>query len=119
MHDYENDAGKPKPPTTCEPAGILDSQRHTPPAAMLYKQDANISVYVTHKDITNEKRSATKGAVCRTVFENHPARALAGGEDAIDMIHHHTERGKKKERGPAPKTEPEPDYDAEGMIPSN
>ena len=71
-------------------------------------------------DITNEKRSATKGADCRTESENHPAQGLACDEDTIDMIHHHNERG-KKERGPAQKTEPaeEPDYDVEGMPPHN
>ena len=73
------------------------------------------------QDITKKTQPATKGAVCRTVSENHPAHARdarAYEDDAIDMIHHN-ERGRKKERVPAPKTEPEPDYESEGMIPHN
>ena len=74
-----------------------------------------------HETHILKTRSATKGAGCRTESENHPAHARdarAYEENAIDVIVHHNERG-GKQRGPAPKTEPEPDYDAEGMIPSN
>ena len=72
-------------------------------------------------DIKNKTQPATKGADCRTESENQAAHALACDEDTIDMIHHHDERGGKKERGSVPKTEPaeEPDYDVEGIIPHN
>ena len=69
------------------------------------------------QDISNEKRSATRGADCRIESENQAAHGRA--HDYADQVHHHNERGEKKERGPAQKTEPEPDYDAEGMVTHN
>ena len=69
----------------------------------------------SEQDITNENRSATEGAVCRNESENQTAQGLAC--DYADLVHHHNERS--KQLGPAQKTEPEPDYDVEGMPPHN
>ena len=70
----------------------------------------------SHQDITNEKLSATKGAVCRNESENQTAHALAC--DYADLVHHHNERGKaRQQKQPEPDTEP--DYEVEGLIPHN
>ena len=75
----------------------------------------------SEQDITNEKRSATEGAVCRNESENQTAQGLACdnqfGPIDPDLIHHHNEGKKARQQQPEP-TE-EPDYDAEGMAPHN
>ena len=78
----------------------------------------------TVDDITNEKRSATRGAVCRNESENQTVQGRACEEDPIDMIHHHNERGKARQKQPEPAAEQgpdtsEPDYESEGMPPHN
>lgn len=64
-----------------------------------------------HQSIPEKKQPATEGAVCRTESKNHPAHGRACDDEYIDKVHHHNERGKK--------TQAEPDFDAEGIIPSN
>ena len=76
----------------------------------------------TQQDISNEMRSATRGAACRTESGNHPAHDRAC--DYADLVHHHNERAKARQKQPEPAAEqvpdtPEPDYDAEGMAPHN
>ena len=68
-----------------------------------------------NRDINYEKLSATKGADCRTESENRPAHALAC--DYADLVHHHNERAKARQKQPEPAAEP--DYDEEGIVPLN
>ena len=64
----------------------------------------------SEQDITNEKRSATEGAVCRTVLKKQ-ARADRAYVTP-DKVHHHNERVKSQ-------LDSESDYDVEGIVPRN
>ena len=69
----------------------------------------------TSKDITKKSRRESGSFVSEPQPENTARAGRACDDDYPDRITHHNGRG--KQRGPA--QEPEPDYDAEGMIPHN